>query len=288
MFYIVVAVILALVVIGGILGAVFAKSAMAGLTAIGAFIVLVVATGAFSFTTVSSRSVGVETSFGKYVGTLNNGPHFIAPWANVEEFSVAIQPEDKVSDVQVNFIGGGDGFVTATPRWHIDRTAAESLWGKYREFDKVRDTLVTPSVRDSFRVVMGNYLPNTARDGKNLRPITDAVLADLNKNLRDDGIVIDSISVNGIGLSDNTQKSIEKTVTKNQDIESAKADQIRAKIDAETARIREKTGALTPAALQRFCYDVTDNWNVQQNGPLPATWNCNAGGAQTPVIVGGK
>lgn len=262
---------------------------------LGSLGVLLVWTLVCSVTTVSPRSVAVETAFGKYAGTLPPGVHLIAPWADTEELSTSIQTIDLPTDLansktlDVNFTGGGHGTISAQVRWHIaTEQKARDLWAKYRTFDRVKEQLVTSDAADSFRVVLGNYTPVNARAGENLRPITQAVQHDLNHNLAYDGVAIDSIAVRSIALDGPTQQSIEATVTATQDIERAKAEQQRAEIDARTAQLRERTGALSPAANQRYCLDLVNKWDVNKNGPLPATFNCALGGSSgsTPVIVG--
>lgn len=289
MFFIFIAVVLLLVILGAVAFAFTTKNFTGFAAAAVALVLLLVITGFSSATKVDARAVGIVTSFGQYRDTIPNGLHFIAPWADVEQFSTMNQPLPLTggSQVQVNFMGGGRGTVDANVRWRIEPDKAENLWKKYKTFDNVRDQLVHSSARDSFRVVMGNYTPNNARLGENLRPITEAVQADLDKNLAADGITIDSISVMAINLDEATQKSIERTVTANQDVERAKVEQQRARIDAETAKIRAQQGALTGPALERYCLDVVDNWDHNKNGELPATFNCGMGG-NAGVLVNTK
>lgn len=259
--------------------------------AVGLFILLGV-TLAFAATTVSPRAVGIQTSFGKYQSTLPAGFHWTAPWSGVEEFPTQVQflelnsAKDGKGGVDVNYKGGGKGSVDATVRWRIDEKNAEALWRKYRDFDKVRDQLVISSARDSVRVAVGGYTPNDARAGENLRTITAAVQTDLGRTLTDDGIRIDSVSTTGVFLDDNTQKSIEKVIAAQNDVERAKADKARAIIDNETAKLREQAGSLSAGAMQRYCLDVTNSWDQGKNGPLPATWNCLGAQGNNPVLVG--
>jgi hypothetical protein len=259
--------------------------------AAGALGVTVLVTVLFSATTVSPRAVGIQTQFGKYHSTMQPGLQWTAPWASVEEFSTQVQylalNGDNKTSVDVNYSGGGKGNVDAVVRWRIDAANAEALWRKYRTFENVRDQLVLSAAKDSVRVVVGAYQPNNARAGENLRKIAQDTQTDLQKSLKGDGVTIDSVSVTGIFLDGQTQQSIERVITANNEIEKAKADQKRAQIENETAKLREKSGALSKQALERYCYDVTNNWDVNKNGPLPATWNC-AGASNTPVIVGAK
>jgi regulator of protease activity HflC (stomatin/prohibitin superfamily) len=254
-----------------------------------AIVALLLTTFFMSLTKVDARAVGIQTSFGKYQDTLDNGLQLTAPWSETEQFSTQVQyldldDTDGGSDsVSVTFKGGGGGQVSLTPRWRIDEAGAENLWKKYRTFDKVRDQLVNSSAKDSVRVVVSKYTPNEARDGENLRPIADAIQADLATSLKDDGVIIDSISIKKIQLDSRSQASLDKIVEANNNVERAKAEQERAKIDAETVKIREKSGSLSPQANERYCLEMMNNWDVKKNGHLPAGFTC--GGAGSPFVV---
>lgn len=281
MLYFILATILVLIIVGCLGGSFLAvdpEAKTGSRVAAGVFgLIFVILTAAFSATTVGARSVGVVTSFGKYQSTLDNGFHWTAPWAGVEQFSTQVQYLDldgQGDSVPVTFNGGGGGAVNATVRWRIDAAGAEALWKKYRTFDNVRDQLVNSAAKDSFRVVVAKYTPNEARSGENLRPIATATQVDLAKTLLDDGVTIDSVSIKGISLDKASQESLDKIVIANNNVERANAEQLRAKIDAKTAEIRKAGGSLTGAALIRYCLEVTNGWDQARNGPLPAGWNC--------------
>jgi regulator of protease activity HflC (stomatin/prohibitin superfamily) len=279
LFFILIAVVLGLVILGGLATGVFSEYARAGGfgTAAAALVLLILITAFFSMTTVGARNVGIQTEFGRYKSTLDSGFQWTSPVSSVEEFSTQIQPLDLGGDsnpVAVNFQGGGRGSVDATIRWRIDADNAEFLWRKYRTFDNVRDQLVNSAAKDSLRVVVGKYLPNDARAGENVRPITAQVKDDLENTLKADGIIIDSVSLKGIFLDDATQKSLERTVIANNNIETAKSEQERAKIDAETAKIRQDSGSLSDANLTRYCLEVVNAWDVHKNGNLPGGFSC--------------
>jgi regulator of protease activity HflC (stomatin/prohibitin superfamily) len=250
-----------------------------GVTA-GMVVLLLVVTAFNSVTSVGARNVGIQTAFGRYQGTLDNGLQIIAPWSEHEDFSTQIQyldlDGDKDSDgAEVTFAGGGRGVVMATPRWYIDEKDAGQLWKKYKNFDNVRDQLVQSSAKASFRDVVKDYAPNEAlvQTGK----IADEVKTNLEAALADDGVKIDSISIRTIRLDERSQQSLDKIVQANNDIERAKAEQERAKIDAETLKIREKAGTLSQYGQSDKCLTMMDKWDVKKNGPLPAGFNCNSG-----------
>lgn len=263
------------------------KSILRGV-AVGTLLLVGIVTVAAAATTVSPRSVGIQTAFGKYQSTLQPGLQWTAPWSSVEEFSTQVQFLELKNEqsVAVNYTGGGKGNVDAVVRWRIDEKNAEALWRKYRTFENVRDQLVFSSAKDSVRVIVGAYKPNDARAGENLRPITDKVQRDLAATLTNDGVKVDSLSTTGVFLDQQTQQSLEKVIAANNDVERAKADQERAKIDNATAKLREQSGALSDGALHRYCLELTNAWDQGKNGPLPATWNC--AGSNNSVIVGTK
>lgn len=241
----------------------------------------------FSATTVEPRSVGIQTSFGKYVDTLDNGFHWTAPWSSVEEFSTMNQTLKLTGDnaVPVSFSGGSAGTADVTVRWATTEDGAEEQWKQYRTFDNVKDQLVEPEARNAFRTEFSNYTPVEAIDGTTLNGITKNVDAALKTTLAQSGIRVVSIQVTNVRLGDRAQNALDRIVEANANTERANAEQERAKIEAETARIRQESQ--TPEALQRYCLEILNSWSAGNNGPLPATLNCNFGEAgQTPVIVG--
>lgn len=282
MTYLVVGGILLVLALGGIGFAVWARERVWTVIAAGLVAAFVLTTLAFSATTVDARAIGIQTSFGKYQGTLSNGFHLTAPWSNIEQFSTQVQYLD-VNDVPVSFAGGGGGTVNATIRWTINADKAQNLWQKYREFDLVRDRLVQSSAKDAVRTSVAPFTPTEAKDGANLAKVAEAIKASVQAAVDDDGVNIDSVSVTNVALDSRAQESLNRIVEATSNVERAKAEQERAVIDNTTAELRQQS--LTPEANLRYCLELVNNWNVEKNGNLPATFNCGLGG-DTPVIVG--
>jgi len=236
-----------------------------------------------SMTTVSARSIGVETSMGKYQGTLSPGMHFVAPWASVEEFSTQVQYLDLDGDsdkVQVTYKGGGTGAINAVIRWRIDAQDAKSLWAKYRTFDKVTEQLVNSSAKDSISVVAGSYSPDVVRDGTKRREIALAVKNDLEKTIGEDGVNVDSVSIKGVEVSKDTKDAYDKIAKAEADGKRKLIEQQNATIDAKTDSIRSRGSG----SAQDRCLEMTRNWDVKRQGPLPATWSCTGTSNVQPVI----
>lgn len=288
MFYLIVALLLVVVILGGIGVSLATREKGGFLVAIVGGVVLGFFTLVMSFTQVDARSVGIQTAFGRYQGTLSSGFQLTAPWSEHEDFTTRMQyldlDGDKWSDgAPITFKDGGSGVVFATPRWQIkEGNAAGDLWKKYKDFESVQNQLVNSSAKDSFRAVFTEYTPNDAR--AKVREVTAKVKTDLEQTLNKYGIKVDSISIRDIKLDPKAQASLDKIVEANNNIERARAEQEKAKVEAETVKIREKSGLLTPEALANKCIEVMDKWSKANNGPAPAAgFGCNGMGAPFTV-----
>jgi regulator of protease activity HflC (stomatin/prohibitin superfamily) len=264
----------------------FAFVTTGGKIAAGAVIMLwLLVFGICSATTVSARSVGIQTGFGKYQKTLDNGFHWTNPTSSVEEFSTQIQTlyldggddnDDNVvhvNRVNVTYKGGGQGSIAATVSWKISDKEAKALWERYKSFKRVQKELVQNSAEAAVRDAAGKYIPTDAQAKGN--EISEAVKTQLSLDFAKYGLEVDNVRVTNVGLDEKTQASIEKVVIAQQDLARAELERQKALTEAKTAEIREKSGILTPQANQRFCLDVTNNWDQNKNGPLPAGWNCS-------------
>ena len=195
--YFVFAGVLVLIALGLVAFGLFTEKVFA-LAAVVPLLVLGIITAIMSATTVDARSVGIQTSFGRYDATLNNGFHWTAPWASVEEFSTQIQPLDL--EVPVSFDGGSSGTANVTVRWSIDADGAEELWKDWKTFDRVRDNLVTSEAREQVGAVFSAYGPVQAIDGGNRADIQREVVRLLTDRLGDRGIDVDSVSITAVKL----------------------------------------------------------------------------------------
>lgn len=284
MFFFILIGIIALVFLAALAGVVFSKDDKFVPAAVAAvvFVVGVITTLAFSATTVDSRAVGIETSFGKYQATVDNGFHLVAPWASVEEFSTNVQDLDLT--VPVSFDGGSSGEVKMTALWAIEAKDAQELWKDWKDFDRVRDRLVGPATRTAAAAAFSAYTPDTAKDGANRVTIQDAIDKTL-EELESSGVDVRSIQITEVKLGDRAQAAVDRIVEATANTQRAQEEQERAKIDAETARIQAETQ--TPETIQRRCLEILNNWDASKNGNAPALLNCNFGATdQTPVIIG--
>lgn len=248
---------------------------------------------ASSIFSVEARTVGIVTEFGQATGTVNPGFNFLAPWAEVTEFPTSTQNLDldgKDGDgegkaIQVKFENGGTGYVNVNVNWKVKgNDEAINLWKEWKEFDKVKDQVVTKRVQTHAAAVTGNYEPQEAIKSVNYSKIADSVKAELNKELAGRGVEVTDVNVTGIDVDDATQARINKTAAAEADVATAQANQDRAKIDNETKRLTQES--LTGPALIDQCLKTVNSWDVNKNGPLPAGFNCFGG--SIPLAVGVK
>jgi regulator of protease activity HflC (stomatin/prohibitin superfamily) len=134
----------------------------------------------FSSTTiVSARNVGVVTTFGRPSGTLGNGLHVIAPWQKVTEMDGTIQIDNHTGEMATTVRLGNNSTanVDNSVRWRIQPAAADELYLDYRDFENVRDNLVTRELRAALNEVFSAFDPLSAAntEGPNVQALGDDV-----------------------------------------------------------------------------------------------------------------
>lgn len=162
----------------------FAGGAMAAAVVCGVLAVLLLAWS--SFTIVSTRNVGIVTSFGKPTGTLSNGLHFKLPWTKVPELNGTIRTDNQVGGFKDGRCDGGTAVrlannstacVDNTIRWRIVPSAGDTLFRDYQNDDNIRDSLVTRELNATLNAVFATYNPLNPEevDGPNLTELSTAV-----------------------------------------------------------------------------------------------------------------
>ncbi|MEF3119865.1 SPFH domain-containing protein [Kocuria flava] len=251
-----------------------------GLTALTAAVLLVLLTAGLSMARVGAREVGIETSLGKYSRTLQAGWQLKAPWAEVETFSTRLQRSEL--DAPIAFAGGGSGTQHMTVQWTITGEQAQELWSRYQRFDNVDGMLVQPAAKEAVGAVLASYTPAEARAEGKVEEIRQAVEQALAQRLGTYGVQLDSVALPPAALDQTAQDALNRVVEANANVDRAQSRLEQAKIDAEADRERNRN--VTTENLILECLTVTNNWNAEKNGPLPATWNC-FGALDAGVVV---
>ncbi|MFG1931374.1 SPFH domain-containing protein [Mycobacterium sp. NPDC048908] len=120
-----------------------------------------------STTIVSTRNIGVVTTFGRPGGTLPNGLHAKAPWQSVTEMNGTIQIDNHTGDAgtTVRLGNNSTAVVDNSVRWRIQPAAADELFLDYRDFDNVRENLVTRELRAALNEVFAAFDPLAPKMG---------------------------------------------------------------------------------------------------------------------------
>jgi regulator of protease activity HflC (stomatin/prohibitin superfamily) len=260
----------------------------------GALVVLVVAllaggvAGFFSsFTAVDANTVGIVTAYGQPVGTVDSGPHMLAPWDSVDSFSTRVQVTDRKAGpegdtptadcVQVNLKSGAGACADMTVRYVINASDAVDLWKRYGDFDTVRDKLLRSATDNAAKVVYGQYAPQDAISGDALPAITKAMTAELTKQLAQSGLTLVAVAPGQLHLSADVQNRINDIL--NAQTATTVAQQNLARNQAQAAANQALTSSLSEPILVQQCIEAAQQIK-------PAVFNCfpGAAGSGTPLV----
>jgi regulator of protease activity HflC (stomatin/prohibitin superfamily) len=204
-----------------------------------------------STTIVSARNVGVVTTFGRPSGTLGNGLHMKAPWQSVTEMDGTIQIDNHTGEnaTTVRLGNNSTAYVENSVRWRIQPTAADELFLDYRQFENVRDNLVTRELRAALNEVFADFDPLAPEnvEGANVQALGDEVADKLRSKV-------------------GTQIEILNVIVPLVNYDQATQDRINAlnveKANTRIAEQRAKTAEAEARANEILAGSVSDNPNV--------------------------
>lgn len=247
-------------------------------------------------TQVTTKNVGVVTSFGRPVGALGNGLHLKAPWHKVTEFDAAVQTDSHKGK-------NGDGSSTCTDirignqsvacvdnsvRWRIVQDSADDLYRDYREFDNVRDSLVTRELDAALNEVFADYDPlagvdiNGASTAKSLDELSDEVTARLRQKVGKQVEVL-SVIIPLVSFDKTTQDKINDYQAELANTRIARQKQQTADAQAEANRKLSGSVSKDPNVLVSRCFDILAEM-VNAKEPVPAGFTCWPGGGTGVVL----
>ncbi len=242
-----------------------------------------------SITMVSTKNIGVVTTFGRPSRFLDNGLHLTAPWQDVTELDGAIQTDnhidegDKKTAIDARLGNNSTARVDSTVVWRLKPDAAPSLFQDYRGFDAIRDNLVTREFTAAINDTLASYNPLTQvgeGDGAINGKLATLVLDKLKAKV---GTRIEVIGVNipVIHFDVRTQQSIDGLQTEKANTKIAEQRQQTATAEAEANRILSQSVSHDPNVLVSKCLDL-----VREKGGSPA--GCWPGSAGAVVAIPGQ
>lgn len=246
-----------------------------------------------SVSMIPTKTVGVVTSFGKPVGVLPNGLHFIAPWQKVVEFDASVQTlkrtgKDDCTTVRIS--NQATACVDNSTRWRIEQAAAPRLYQDYRTFENMRDSLVNRELTAVLNAVFSTYDPLIAVEQKN-SPSPSYSLDELGKKATDllqqrvgKQVQISSVVIPLVRYDDTTEKKLDGFQAALADTRISEQKENTSRNEAESNNAL--TGSLTGDILTSKCLDLVRE--IYRDGQqVPAGFSCFAGGG-VPVIANTK
>lgn len=255
------------------------------LTAVGAGIVTLIVGALLCTTVVSTRNIGIVTTFGRPNGELSNGFHVVAPWQDVTEMDGAIQLQqftgrsfdDHGDAVQVRLGNNSTAFVNVNINWRIDPGAAPQLFLDYRSFDNIRANLVDKQLQVAASHEFATFNPQQQTQGADLPGIAAHIKGDVQTAVGD-RIEIQQVFVPGIFYDGPTQDRINQF-----------------NIEAQNTKVAEQavaTAQQRKAANDLIAQSVTNdplvivaqcvNQSLEKNQPPNGCWPLITNG--TPLI----
>lgn len=248
---------------------------------------------AASVTTVDARSVAIETKAGRFVNVLKPGRHYLAPNAEVEQWTTRYQPLPM--KIPVRFTSQSKADVTVAITWAVADSGADwnqqvervkKLWNAYKTFDDMKSRYAEPTAKTVVGNVFNVYNPFSAIDEKGAdnpfisneewsKRVTEA----LGPKYAEAGLTLILAQVTDVDYDDDTENRLKATAQKSIDTRNAQQDIELAKKQAEANAAR--------AATAKSCNELMiylAQTNQLQN--LPPAFNCGTSGGG--VIVGQK
>lgn len=262
-----------------------------------------------TLTQVNTKNVGVVTEFGKPVGYLNNGLHFVAPWANVTEISDAVQTDTYASDGYNGHKQGGAtdtcihvrlaGSATACPnvsiRWQIKPSGVDYLFRNYQDTHLITDNLVLRDLQQAMNQAFADYNPlNLDENGNSKNPSFATISANVLKIVQQDidqnnqgALTITSVIVPFMNYDEQTQARINEVLAQIAKTKTAIQAQQTATAQAAANKALAASVSNDPGVLISRCLDLTQN-AIDKGVSLPPGWNCVGGGSGISVAVPAK
>lgn len=253
----------------------------------------VIFTGFSSVTTVSTKNVGIVTSFGRPTGSLGNGLHFKAPWEKVTELDAATQTDSYFHSqnpacIPVRIAHQATACVDTSIRWRIVQEQSDTLFRDYREFDNIRDSLVNRKLRTTLTEVFTGYDPLgiDEKTGTFTAPSSKSQsdrASSLMKTQVGSEIEVLSVDIGVVHFDDPTQKRINDL--QGQVAQTRIARQSVATAEQQAAANNKLAASISqnPAVVVYRCYDLVEKMVAKDMTP-PVAFNCWPGSGSSIVI----
>lgn len=233
-----------------------------------------------STTMVSTKNIGVVTTFNKPTGHLTNGIHLKAPWSKVTEFDGAIQIDTRAGDTATEVRLGNSSMarVDNSVRWRMRPEASDELFLNYRDFDKIRDDLVIRELNVSLNDVFADFdpinevaaaetstdvKPAAVKTGSAQTELAEKVAEDLRRKVGDQIEILD-VGIPVVHFDQSTQDRINAYQAEVGNTRIAEQKAATAAKEAEANRALSASISNDPNVLVSKCLDI-----IKESGQSP-------------------
>lgn len=279
-------IVIGLLLVGAIIagvGTIFTRQLAWAGAAAGLFAVSLFTLFCSTATVVSTRNVGIVTTFGKPNKELSNGFHFTAPWQSVTEMDGAIQLQKFEGDHAMTVRLGNNSTANAnvTIQWRLDPAAAPSLFMDYRSFEGIRENLVDKELGVAMNSEFAKFDPLAPgnADGAPLVPISEKVQHDVQVAVGN-RIEIQKIFVPLVAYDQPTQERINAYNVEKANTRVAEQSKQTAQAQADANRILATSVNNDPNVITANCVTAS----IAKNLPVTGCWPL-PGNGQTIVTI---
>lgn len=204
---------------------------------------------------VPTGEVGVKTAFGVVSGRANEGFNLIFPWEEIIPMNTKIQKQSFAELSASTKDAQSISNINIDVNYKLIPQKAEEVFATVGE--KYNDTLISPLLTQFIKDRLALYNAESLVTERN--KIVDDITGQLKTNLEDYGIEVVAVSLANYDFSPDFNAALERKAVAQKEIETAKNTQEKAKVEAETNRI--KTEQLTNAVLMEKLIDAIRNGN---------------------------
>ena len=221
------------------------------------------------FSTIKTGEIGIKTKFGKITNTTKNeGIVWKSPLEKIEKLDIKVQKyenenalDTSTKDMQVV------NNIKVSVNYKIDGEKAIDLYKKVGM--NYQTIILEPSIQETIKGVISKYTSEELVTKRS--EISLDINNVLNDKLQQYGINSVSVAINNFDFSEAYNQAIEKKAVAEQEVETSKNQLEKAKVDAETKKVKAQGDAEANALLEKSLTKeiLIEKWIEKWNGETP-------------------
>lgn len=221
------------------------------------------------FLTIKTGEIGIKTKFGKITNTTKNeGIVWKSPLEKIEKLDIKVQKyenenalDTSTKDMQVV------NNIKVSVNYKIDGEKAIDLYKKVGM--NYQTIILEPSIQETIKGVISKYTSEELVTKRS--EISLDINNVLNDKLQQYGINSVSVAINNFDFSEAYNQAIEKKAVAEQEVETSKNQLEKAKVDAETKKVKAQGDAEANALLEKSLTKeiLIEKWIEKWNGETP-------------------